>query len=118
MDDLDIAFDGKLLTIPASCVTDRSIIMVTVVGDEGTTILDDWTVKNVDRHNSERISDFTVTFESKQAGEYKFQVDDTVTIRLIPVTESEDEFIEFRYKAVAVKKLMVLDGIGFERVSE
>lgn len=115
-DDITVSFDGKSLTIPASCVTDRSIIIVTVSGGEGTTTLNEWTVTSVDRHKSENISDFTATFESKSAKSHKYQVGEVVTIKVIPVAESEDSFIEFTYNVVSAKKLVVLDDIAFDRV--
>ena len=115
-DDIAVSFDGKLLTIPASCVTDRSIIAVTVSNSDETVLLDEWTVTNVDRHKSENVSDFTATFESKPAKDHKYQVGEVVTIKVIPIAESEDNFIEFTYNVVPAKRLMVFDDIGFERV--
>ena len=115
-DDITVSFDGKSFTIPASCITDRSVITVTVSASDETTLLDEWTVTNVDRHKSEDVSDFTATFESKPAKDHKYQVGEVVTIKVIPVAESEDNFIEFTYNVVPAKKLVVFDDISFERV--
>ena len=115
---IEVSFDGKAFTIPVSCVTDRSIITATVTGGEGTAVLDEWVVTNVDRHKSTNVADFTATFESKPAKDYKFQVGEKVTIKVIPVAESEDDFIEFSFDVVASKKLVVLDDISFVRVIE
>lgn len=114
--DIEVSFNGKSFTIPASCVTDRAIITATVSGSEGTTVLDEWSVTNVDRHKSENVSDFTATFESKPAKDYKFKAGETVSVKVVPVAESEDDYIEFNFNVVASKKLAVLDDVSFERV--
>lgn len=118
--DYVVSFTGKTLTIPASCVTDRSIIIVTVSGDDGTESIDHWEVTNVDRHKSENVTDFTVQYENKLAkGEkaHKFKAGEIVTIKVIPVAESEDDYLEFQFNVVATKKLKVLDDIKFERIT-
>ena len=40
------------LIIPASCITERSVVTATVSGKDGNKILDDWTVAEVDRGKS------------------------------------------------------------------
>ena len=117
-DDISISFDGEKLTIPASCITDRSTIIVTVSGENGKTLAD-WNVDNVKRpKKSEDCSEFIVTFTSKDGKDYKYQSGDVVTITVVPVAESPEEHIDFTYNVVAVKKALVFNGVKFERVTK
>lgn len=115
-DEIEVSFDGTKLTVPATCVTDRSIITVTVKSSNGNTVLDDWTVTNVKRPKNSTPSEYIVYFESKKGKDHKYQPGETVSIKVIPVAESQDEFIEFTYNVVGVKVAFVFNGTKFERV--
>ena len=118
MDDTDaeVSFDGKKMTLPATCVTDRSIISVTVTGANGTTQIDDWIVSNVKRPKGTSCDGFIVYLESKNGKDYKYQAGDMVTIKVIPVSESPDEYVEFTYDVKAIKVAFFFKGVKFERV--
>lgn len=116
--EIDVTFDGKTLTIPANCVTDRSVITVTVTGPNGTTILDDWTVDNVKRPKKAGFSEFVVTFKSEAGKDYKYQAGEVVTIKVVPVEESPEEYLVFEYNVVGTKTAFVFNGVKFERVAE
>ncbi len=117
-DDIPVTFDGEKLTIPASCVTDRSNIVVSVAGPNGTTVINDWTVSDVKRPKNASVSEFVVTYESKDGKGYKYQAGETVTIKVIPVEESPDEHLEMIFNVVADKKALVFNGIKFERATK
>ena len=115
--DIDVSFDGKKMTLPATCITNRSIISATVTGANGTISIDDWIVTNVKRPKGASCAEFIVYLESKNGKDYKYQVGDTVTIKVVPVSESPDEFMEFVYDVTAIKVAYVFPGIDFvERV--
>ena len=113
--DLDVKYEGEVFRIPASCVTDRSSITVTVSGSGTTATFDDWAVDNVDRHDSKDCSEFTVAYTSEGAKGHKYKPGESVTVRVIPVVESPDEHFEFTYDVKASKKFAVLDDVMFER---
>lgn len=115
--EIEVSFDGEKLTIPAICISDRSTIAVTITGPNGTTVLDDWTVKEVKRPKNAGCDEFVVTLVSKFGKDYKYQDGETITIKVVPVAESPEEFIEFTFKVTAVKKVVVFNGISFERVA-
>lgn len=115
--EIEVSFDGEKLTIPAICISDRSTIAVTITGPNGTTVLDDWTVKEVKRPKNACCDEFVVTLVSKFGKDYKYQDGETITIKVVPVAESPEEFIEFTFKVTAVKKVVVFNGISFERVA-
>ncbi|MDW5299587.1 MAG: hypothetical protein SA378_05550 [Sedimentibacter sp.] len=112
---LNIEFDGKELSISASCITDRSTISVVVSGSNEKVTIDDWTVKKVERPKNAGCSEFVVTFVSDSAKKYKYAAGENISINVVPVAESPNEVIKFTYDVVAIKKLLVFDGIAFER---
>ena len=116
--DIDVVFDGKKLTISAACVTDRSKITVTVSGDNGTIIIDDWTVDEVKRPKNGECADFLVSYSSEAGKKYDYKAGDIVNIRVIPVEETPNESIVFTHNVIAIKNLWVLNGISFERVTK
>jgi len=117
-DDIEVSFDGTKLTVPATCVTDRSVITVSVRNSNGNTILDDWTVTNVKRPKNSTPSEYIVFFESKEGKDYKYLPEDTVSIKVIPVAESPNSYIEFKYNVTEVKVAFVFGGLKFERVTQ
>lgn len=115
--DIEVSFEGDKFIIPASCVTDRSSISVTVSRASGITTFDAWTVAEVKRpKKSTDCSEFKVTFKNKAAEKFKYAAGDSVKITVVPIAESPDKHIDFNYKVVATKKAVVLNGIKFERV--
>ena len=114
-DTLDISFDGKNLVIPASCVTERSTIAVSISNSLGETEINDWKVKKVERpKKATTCSEFKATFTSKNAKDYKYQVGDKITITVTPVAESPEKTINFNYYVVG-KKVLMINTIEFER---
>lgn len=118
-EDIEVSFEGGKFIIPASCVTDRSFITVNVSGENGTAHFDEWSVDEVKRpDNSTDCAEFKVTYVNKDSDKYKFQEGDTVTIRVTPVAETPEEYMEFQFNVVATKKAVVFDGVKFERVTK
>lgn len=115
-DGIVIEFDGDTIVIPANCLTDRSIVTVSISGG---TVLDDWEVKEVKRpKNSTDCSEFMVTMTSKEGKKYKFTSGEAITITIVPVADAPDHVIEFQYKVVEKKTLGVIKGIEIERIAE
>lgn len=104
--------------IVAQPVCDRSIIVATISGTNGTTTLEDWKVENVKRpKGSKDCSEFSVTYKSNTGDKYKYKGGETVSIKVVPVEEAPDEYMEFTYNVVATKKVVV-KGVKFERVTK
>lgn len=117
-DEIKTSFDGKKITIPASYVTDRSIINVTVRGENGSTTIEDWSVTNVKRPKGAGCSEFIVYYESEAGSDYKYQDGDTVSVKVIPIAELSDKSIEIIYNVKKVKFAFVFKCIEFERVTK
>lgn len=111
-DDIEIEFNGKEIVIPASCMTDRTEIIVSIAGK---TELSNWTVKKVKRSNNNDCSEFMVTLTSKQGKDYKYTAGEKITITVVTVADTPDEVIEFTYNVVGKKTLGIIKGIKFER---
>lgn len=114
-DSISVDFDGKKFIIPVSYVTDRSLITVTVSDDSKNNIFEDWHIVNVDRPKDGSLSEFKVAYESDGAKTYKYTPGELVTIKVIPLAENPDKYLEFQYDVIAVKNLYLFDGIKFER---
>lgn len=117
-EDIATSFDGEKMTLPATCVTNRSVISATIAGEDGTTQIDDWVVANVKRPKGASCDDFIVYLESKNGEDYKYHAGDKVTLKVTPVSESPDKYIEFEYEAKEVKFFFIFKGIKFERVTK
>lgn len=110
---INVEFNGKKLVIPASCLTDRFVVTVTISGG---TVLDDWKVDKVDRpKNSMDCSEFMVTLISEKGKNYDFSAGETITVTITPVADAPDEAIQFSFDVVGTKTLWVINGIKFER---
>ena len=114
-EDIDISFDGGTITLPATCISDRSAIIATITGPYRTEVIDDWIVKDVKRPKNANCSDYIVSLISKTGESYKYQSGETITIKVIPVADTPDYCIEFKYNVV-VSTIVVFKGIEFERV--
>ena len=111
-DDIKIEFNGKELVLPASCMTDRSEIIVSI---SGKTEINDWIVKKVKRTKNSNCSEFMVTLTSKQGKDYKYVAGDKITVTVVTVADTPDEVLEFTYNVVGKKTLGLIKGIKFER---
>ena len=114
-DNIEVEFDGKEFIAPVSCVTNRSKIRIVVKSASGTETFEDVSVKEVEREKETDCSRFKVSFTSETLKKQKFQEGDTVTITVMPVVESPEKLYVFSFEAKAVKKLGVINSIGFER---
>ena len=117
-DNLDVSFDGQNLSIPAAYLTDRSVISAEITGANGEKSLDDWKVVKVKRNSSGDVSAFETVLISQTGANYSYKAGDVVKITVTPVADSPEEYFEFEYHAVSAKKLIVFNGIEFERVVE
>lgn len=111
---LVVNFDGDTIILPASCITDRSIITLKVTNAAGEQVFDDLEVKEVERPKKTGFEGFKVIFTSKKASDYKYNAGDVVSIIVTPVVENPDNTIEFIYDVVAAKKALVFNGIVFK----
>ena len=110
--DINIDFDGKTIKLPASCVTDRTAIVVSISNSD---LINDWATNSVDRPKGADSSEFIASFKSSAIKKHKYKEGEVVTIKVTPVADTPEEFIEFKYNVVKDKKMIVFDGIGFER---
>lgn len=117
--DVSIEFDGATIKLPASCITNRSKVVVTVTGSNGTKTFENWEVTEVKRpKNSKDCSEYKVTLKLKDTDKYKYQAGDNVTITITPVEETPNTHWDYKYNVVETKTAFVIKGIKFVRVSK
>lgn len=116
--DIDIDFNGKKLIIPATCITERSLITVSVKRDRKKHDITDWKVKEVVRPKNSKVSDFKATYESEEGRRYKYQDGDVITITIIPVEETPEEKFVFTFNTKIEKRAFIFNHLVFERAKK
>ena len=117
-DEIAVEFDGKSLTIPAVCMTDRSTVTLEISGPDGKETIEDWTVTSVKRPEGAECADYKVKIKSQAAGKHKYKAGEKLVIRIITVDGKTEDYTAFNYKVVSKKKFLFVNGIGFERITE
>lgn len=117
-----VSFDGKMLKIPASDVTENAGIVVSVTDVNGNvTSFDDWIVSEVSRKDKTNIETFVATYTSKAAEGFDYSVDMDIAISITPHVEYECDGLAIQYKTVDAKPnwydyiVVWNNDIGFER---
>lgn len=113
-----IAFDGKDLCIPACLLTENAEITVQSTIDGEAVCFSDWEIWRVDRENAEELSSFTAYYSSRSFNDAKFEEGARLEVKVLPREENPDLAIHCAFEAVGVKKILVLNGIRFEKVDE
>lgn len=115
---VEIAFDGKELKLPANLVCESSLIRVSVLlkNKEKKAVFEDWTIKEVKRETEGDIGAFVAAYTSAAAKEYKYEPGTTLAIEIMTGSSGVAEPVTFTYKTAAEKKLHVFDSIDFIRV--
>ncbi len=112
----DAEFNKDTLLLPASCVSEKSVIKVTVTNDGQTTVYDDWVVKKVKRPSDE-FETFIVTFTSKKAGNQKWSEDASVKVEVFVDDSYVGNTVVLNFKVSKFNGLGVLpDVVEFEQV--
>ena len=113
-EEIAVEFDGENLTLPASCLMEKSSITVSISGKDS---LSDWIISEVKRPgDSTDCSEFMAVFTSETGKNYEYEDGDIITIQVIPDPDRPEETMTFTYKAAAVKQFLLFDSIDFERV--
>lgn len=114
---VDATYDKDTLVLPASVVSENSVIKVSVSDGGSTTVYDDWTVKEVDRANGDDDFDgFEVTYVSKSAGKQNWSADSTVKVE-ITEPDADDSSYVVNFKVNSYKKIFMITTVEFEQVS-
>lgn len=113
-----LTFDGKKIVLPASLVTDSSVMKVTVTPAEGEpSAFEDWSLAKVERKEEGVLDTFTATYESATARDYKYGAETRIMIEIANGI-GDAEAVRFEYMTTAGKTLYVFNSIHFDRVKE
>lgn len=84
LEEAEVSFDGKTLSLPACFLSDDSTISLTVRGDE-TICCGDWIIKEVDREKRENDSEYIATYTSNTVKDIEFEDGMVITFHILPV---------------------------------
>lgn len=113
-----IEFDGETLCIPAYLITENAEISVEATIDGEAKRFSDWEIFFVDRDNGEDLLSFTAYYSSSNFYTAKFTEGTRLEVEVLPQKGNPDLAIHCAFEAVGVKKMLVLNGIQFEKVDE
>lgn len=113
---IPVDFDEDTLRLPAKYLTGAVSVRVTVARNRDTVILADWKLDGVNREEAEKLDSYIAEFTSASAKKMKYQAGDSIIIEIKPTGEDSVGTLTFQYRAVAIKKALVLTSIAFERV--
>ncbi len=103
------------LILPAACVTESTVIKVTVDEAEIVSNYKDWTLSEV-RRDGKTPDSFTAVYESKAASKQKWSADSKVKVELFDDEKSAAPSQTFTFKVSKYQKVLVLETVEFEQV--
>ena len=113
---IDIVFTGKEIKIPARYLTENTVITVGGLDASGKTFLiDDWSIKSVERKDPSDISSFIATFTSSKASSFSYTEGSTVWINLNPAGDDHTSNIQVTF-SVMTKTDFLIPYITFQRI--
>ena len=111
---INVKYDKDLLSIPISCVTDKSKLSVRVTSSNGSKTINDWTVDNVYRPKKGDYSSYLVNYRSKSAQSMKYEPGNKVIVTVTPVAETPSKTVTFEFNIIE-KNRILYSTIDFER---
>ena len=113
---IDAGFDKDSLTMPVTCLSEKSFVRVTVTEGGQDSVYEDWQVKKVDR-KSEDVDSFVVTLTSKACGKQSWSADSTVKVEIFDEEGSDRSPLAINFKVSSYKKIAVMPAtVKFEQV--
>lgn len=104
------------LKLPVILVTQNSHIKVSAVSKSKTTILEDWTLKKVER-KGENVEEFLAVYKSKKAADFEYKDGMAIIIEIYGSPEAETPDYTVEFKAKVDTTLWLFDDVSFKRVS-
>ena len=112
---IDAEFDKDTLTLPVTCLSEKSFVRVTVTEGGQNSIYEDWQVKKVDR-KSDDVDSFIVTLTSKTCGKQSWSANSTVKVEILEEEGSDRDPLVIRFIVSSYKKIAFLPtAIKFEQ---
>lgn len=102
--EIEVAFNGKELTLPAIHVTEDTAILVSVQeAGEAAEEFTDWAISKVERPKEGEMETFRATFTSKTAKKYSYKADAAIIIKVVPTSDENAKVLTFSFKTVSAK---------------
>ncbi len=116
---VNASYDKNKLTLPVYCVSEGAKIKVTVSNGDKNVIYDDWKIDKVERPKKDKDNflNFTATYTSEKAGDYKWNKESKVKIEIFngEYSNSEPYVVDFRVSYFEDRKIG-WDTVEFEQV--
>ena len=96
---MPIAFDGKVITVPAYAVTSNATLKVTISDGAQAIIVNDWSLDKVTRPNKGGELQFTATYLSDAIKRVKYTDGMTISIEVFPQSDKDNLILSFKYLA-------------------
>lgn len=109
-------FSKETIVLPVSCVSENSMIRVSVTTDGTTTVHEDWAVQSVDRP-SEDFASFVVTYASESIKEQQWNGDSVVTVEIVVDATDNNCIVKLQFEVTNfVDMWLVPDIVEFSQV--
>ncbi|MBQ2382641.1 MAG: hypothetical protein II290_01260, partial [Oscillospiraceae bacterium] len=112
----EAGFEKDEFTIPASLVSERSVIRVTVTEGGQDAVYEDWNVDSVDRPEDD-FESFTVTFSSEEAEDQEWSADSVVKVEIFDEADTKYEPVVVEFRVSEYQKILFIETVKFEKVS-
>lgn len=113
----DATYEKDEITMPVSCVSERSVLRVTVIGGSEKSTYEDWVVKKVNRPDkSKKVDDFTVLFTSKSAGKQEWTDGATIKVEIYESELDNGTPVTLNFKVNVTARKLLPDKIEYEQV--
>lgn len=111
--DFEAQFKKNTLILPASCLTERSVLKVAITNDGNRKVYGDWAVKEVKR-SSDGFDAYAVTYISKEANKQQWSENSSVEVSIRSDESSNENPITLKFKA---NKVGFFKTVEFEQVN-
>lgn len=113
----EATYGKDTLILPVVCVSEKSVIKVTITNNGETIIYEDWLIKKVERA-SDGIDTYAVTYTSKKAADQAWSAGATVKIEIFMDDVAEEAATVLNFKVSKYKDWwLVPDTVKFEQVN-
>ena len=107
-------FEKNTLTIPVYCVSNNSVVRVSVTENGTTMVYEDWSIKEVKRSEA-GFESYVVTFDSEKVKKQDWSANSTVLVEIFDEADAQYDPVVICFRVSRYRKL-VWETVEFEQV--
>lgn len=115
LEDLTVKYSKGSVSIPVVLVTKNSVVKVSAIGKNKTTVFEDWTLNKVDRKGT-TVEEFLAVYKSKKAGNFEYKNAMTILVEIYAGPEAATPDYTFEFTAKVDENWLLGDDVSFKRV--